>query len=81
MEIEVLLFASLKEQQGSPSLTVTVEEGATVARLREVVAESYPELAPGLAASRVAIDQEFSPEDRTIVAGAEVALIPPVSGG
>lgn len=81
MEIEVLLFASLRERRGAPTLTVTIEEGATVRQLREAVAESYPELAPGLSASRVAIDQEFSPEDQSIDPGSEIALIPPVSGG
>ena len=62
-------------------MAVDLSSPQTVAALRETIASDHPALAPGLAASRIAVDSEFRDDDYTIPAGAEVAVIPPVSGG
>ena len=66
---------------GTDVLTVKVEETPTVGELLELLAERHPPLRHRLDHVRVAINQRFAaPEDR-LPAEAEIALIPPVSGG
>lgn len=81
MTIQVRLFAGLKEQLGRDVLDVALAPGATASELKAAVAERYPELAPLLSGTRVAVDQAFVASDTRLAPGAEVALIPPVSGG
>ena len=80
MIFRVQLFASLKEHLGD-SVELDVPEPATVSRLMD----SFLTLAPQFAHARknlnVAVDLEYSPEDREIRAGQEIAIFPPVSGG
>jgi molybdopterin synthase catalytic subunit len=81
MQIEVLLFASLKDLARADHITVELPEEASVSDLVEAISVQYPPLADRLADTRIAVDDLFcSPDDR-ISAGSEVALIPPVSGG
>lgn len=60
---------------------VELADGATVADLLETLGRAYPEIAKSLTGCRVAIDQEFASADDAIPVGAELAVIPPVSGG
>jgi molybdopterin synthase catalytic subunit len=81
MQIEVLLFASLKDLAQADRIAVELPEEALVSDLFEAISEQFPPLADRLPNTRVAVDDRFcSPDDR-ISAGSEVALIPPVSGG
>ena len=77
----VLLFASLRERAGSPSIEVSLPEGSSVADLRRAITAAAPNLAEGLASSRIAIDQEFREDSDTVSGDGEIAVIPPVSGG
>ncbi len=52
-----------------------------MADLRRLLAGRHPRLTPVLARCRIAVDQDFVPEDAAVRDGAEVAVIPPVSGG
>lgn len=81
MEFEVLLFASLRDRAGRSSVAVELAPGATVADLRAALAAQHPAIADGLAASRIAVSESFAEEDDPVPDGAEVAVIPPVSGG
>ena len=54
---------------------------ATVADLRLVLALQYPELAPLAPKVSIAVDSEYATDTTLILPGAQVALIPPVSGG
>lgn len=76
----VLLFASLRDRAGQSAIDVQFS-GGTVAELRDAIAAQYPVLSDGLATSRIAVDHEFREDGDAIPAGAEVAVIPPVSGG
>lgn len=78
---QVLVFAGLKERLGRSEVEVELADGATVAHLLETLAVAHPEIAKSLTGCRVAIDQEFASADDAIPAGAELAVIPPVSGG
>jgi molybdopterin synthase catalytic subunit len=77
----VLLFASLRERARSDELEVEIATPVTVAQLLEDLGRAHPTLAPLLPGCRVAVDQEFVGSADAIPPGAEIALIPPVSGG
>ena len=81
MEITVRLFAVLREHAGTRELKLDVREGATVAdaigALRAGALAGLPERACFV----TALDREYVDEDEPLSAGAELALVPPVSGG
>jgi molybdopterin converting factor subunit 1 len=79
--MRVRLFARARDLVGADSLTLTLPPGATVADLRRRLGEAYPELTLLLARSALAVDGEFADDADPLPAGAEVALLPPVSGG
>ena len=80
--VEVRLFAVLRDRAGRDSVTVEVDEPATVADLLEAAARQpgLNELLPDLPV-RAAVNREYVADDTVLSAGDEVALIPPVSGG
>jgi MoaE-MoaD fusion protein len=81
VEITVRLFAALREHAGTRQLTLDLHEGATVAdavgALRAGALAGLPEQACFV----TAVDREYVEEDEPLSAGAELALVPPVSGG
>ena len=80
--VTVLCFASLREQLGGePAIVLRTPAGSRVAELRSALAARFPRAAPYLSHCRVAVEQEFVRDDAVLPDGAEVALIPPVSGG
>ncbi|MGN7760946.1 molybdenum cofactor biosynthesis protein [Paenibacillus sp. 22594] len=82
MHVSIRLFAGLAEIIGSSSLDFHSHEvPLTAGRLKELLSASYPDAAPQIKVSLVAIDHEYAPEVSVISEASEVALIPPVSGG
>ncbi|ETT53475.1 MULTISPECIES: MoaD/ThiS family protein, partial [unclassified Paenibacillus] len=82
MHISIRLFAGLAEIIGSSTLVFHAHESpVTAGRLKELLSASYPDAAPQIGVSLVAVDQEYAPDDTDITEGSEVAFIPPVSGG
>lgn len=82
MHITIRLFAGLAEVIGTSSLTFhATENPLTAGRLKELLSASYPDAASQIATSLIAIDREYAPDDSIVTESAEVALIPPVSGG
>jgi molybdopterin converting factor subunit 1 len=79
--VRVRLFARARDLAGKDEVMVLLPDGATIAELRRRLAAAHPKLADLLARSALAIDQEFAADEATVPAGAEVALLPPVSGG
>ena len=75
----VLLFAAARDLAGTPTLTVPA--CATVGDLRRALAAACPALAGLLPRCRVAVDLAFAADADGVPGGAEVAVIPPVSGG
>jgi molybdopterin synthase catalytic subunit len=80
LPIVVLYFAGARDAAGLPRETLTPAP-ATVGALRRALAEAHPRLAPVLARSRIAVDQDFADDDAPLRDGAEVAIVPPVAGG
>jgi molybdopterin synthase catalytic subunit len=81
MEIQVKLFAILKDRAGKSHIHVELPDDATVSVLLDRLAAVQPALAPSIATCVVAVNQEFAFGSTPIQAGDEVALFPPVSGG
>jgi molybdopterin converting factor subunit 1 len=81
MMIRVRMFARARDLAGADAVAVELPPGATVADLRAGLGETYPALGPLLARSAMAVDEEFAEDSVVIPAGAELALLPPVSGG
>lgn len=80
MEVEVMLFAMLREQLGE-SVRVEVAEPVTVRRLREQFVADHPQFASAARSLNVAVNQTYARDDEPIGPGEEVAIFPPVSGG
>jgi molybdopterin converting factor subunit 1 len=82
MNIDVRLFAMLRERAGRDSVTVEVPDGATV---RDAVAALANVHGLGDVMDRtavvMAVNREYADDDSTLSEGDELALIPPVSGG
>ena len=81
MKIEVKLFAIARQRVGAGSVVVELPAEARVRDLRRALAEQFPSLAGGLPQMRFAVNNDFASDDARIPAVAEVACIPPVSGG
>lgn len=81
MIARVRLFAAARHLARSEQVEVELAEGATVADLRRALAASHPALAPLLPQSLFAIDTEYVRDTTVIPPAAEIACIPPVSGG
>lgn len=80
-EVSVRLFARFRELAGAETVAVALPSGSTVADLRRRLVLHWPAAADLIAASGVAVNEDFAPDDRPIWPTDEVALIPPVSGG
>jgi molybdopterin converting factor subunit 1 len=81
MIVHVRLFARARDLAGADSLRVELPEGATVTDLRRQLAADCPSLASLLERSALAVENEFAADSLRLSAKAEIALLPPVSGG
>lgn len=81
MELQIRLFATLKDRAGSDRITVSLDEPATVQTLLDKLTDVYPNLAPILPTALVAVNKNFASQTTPVAPGDEVALFPPVSGG
>jgi molybdopterin synthase catalytic subunit len=81
MIITVLLFAQARERAGRSRGTLDLPEGSRVSDALAALEREHPalaELRPHLA---VAVDQQLANPASPLRDGAELALLPPVSGG
>lgn len=81
MTYEVRLFARAKDVAGTESIQVELPQGATVADLRARLAAECPALAGLLERCAIAVNDEFADKTLILPHPAEVAVLPPVSGG
>jgi molybdopterin converting factor subunit 1 len=79
--MNVLLFARARDLIGADCIDVELPEPATVGALRQALMLRYPNLAGLVEKSAFAVNDEFAADGMAIPADAEVALLPPVSGG
>jgi molybdopterin converting factor small subunit len=81
MIVSVHLFARARDLAGCSRLEVSLASGTTVADLRIRLAEQVPVLAGLLERSALAVNGEFAGNGQQLSPDAEIALLPPVSGG
>jgi molybdopterin converting factor subunit 1 len=81
MRVRVKLFAVARQRAGRESVEVEIPAGATVRQLRGAMLEQVPALAEVIPHVRLAVNSQYAADGMMIPAGAEVAVIPPVSGG
>lgn len=80
MKINILAFGIAKDILGDSSLTLTLEEGASIAVLREELLRKFVDFEK-LKSLKFAVNESYQSEDFELHQGDEVVLIPPVSGG
>jgi molybdopterin synthase catalytic subunit len=81
MKVSLRLFAGLHDLVGKKDIVMELPDGARVQDLKARLADEYPIVQPMLRTLVFAIDDEYIPTDEELHDGAEVSLIPPVSGG
>jgi sulfur-carrier protein len=81
VKIQVKLFAAAREAVGAPTVCVELPEAATVSDLRAAIAVQWPVLDSTVRHWLLAINNQYANETTVIPADAEIACIPPVSGG
>jgi molybdopterin converting factor subunit 1 len=81
MTFHVRLFARARDLAGANVVVLELPAWATVAELRRGLGAAYPALAALVERSAVAVNDDFAGDEQVLPADAEVALLPPVSGG
>ena len=81
MKIKVLLFARLRDLAGVESVELEVAPGSTVGQLWHQLQTSHPSLATFSPPPLAAVNQEYAGPETSLFPAAEVAFLPPVSGG
>lgn len=82
MQINVLLFATLKDIAGRSNLSLDLPgDAATVDEVRQALVTLYPALAANVAAAIAAVNEEYAFAGDSVRQGDTVAFFPPVSGG
>lgn len=78
MKVTVLLFARLKREAGTESVTLDLPEGSTVRDVSSTVEERF---GLSLRGCMAAVNEQYSRPDTALNDGDEVAFLPPVAGG
>jgi molybdopterin synthase catalytic subunit/molybdopterin converting factor small subunit len=81
MKIHLLAFASAGDALGAGEREIELPAGSRIADLRALLDRSHPALGPLWPRLAIAIDGRIAGPEAEIPDGAEVALLPPVSGG
>ena len=81
MKIRVRLFAVAKQAAGRESIDLDLPDGATVKDLRRQLGTRVPQMSGLLAQMMFAVDAQYADDRTVILPDADVACIPPVSGG
>lgn len=81
MIVRVRLFAVARQLAGAEWIELDVSDAPTVAVLRGALLARLPALEPMRASLRFAVNNEYANDSTVVPGNAEVACIPPVSGG
>ena len=81
MQITVLFFAQARERAGRSRATLELPDQSRVSDALEAIGREHPGLESLWPHLAVAVDGQLRPADAPLEAGAELALLPPVSGG
>jgi molybdopterin synthase catalytic subunit/molybdopterin converting factor small subunit len=81
MKIRLFAFASAGDALGATETGLEMPDGSRVADLRDRLDREHPALRPLWPRLAIAVDGRIVAADEPLRDGAEVALLPPVSGG
>jgi len=81
MQARVRLFAIARERAGCSFIEVDLPDAATVLDLKTALGRKVPSLVRLLPTIRFSVNAEYADDTTAIPSGAELAAIPPVSGG
>jgi molybdopterin synthase sulfur carrier subunit len=79
--VRVLAFAGARDIIGAGELAWALEEPCTTGQLLAAVCTRFPALVPYERSIRMAVNGSYAEPGHPVIAGDEVALIPPVAGG
>lgn len=77
----VLLFARARDLAGVGEWAMTLSESAAVGDVRRDLAARFPALADLLPRCAIAVNGEYADDGAAVPDDAELAVLPPVSGG
>ncbi|HOM17818.1 MAG TPA: MoaD/ThiS family protein [Thermoguttaceae bacterium] len=81
MEVEVRLFAQVREIVGGDRVRLEVGATACIGTLREEMIRKIPVLAAWKHLLLFAVNEEYADDSTPIEPGAAIACFPPVGGG
>ncbi|RCS54512.1 MoaD/ThiS family protein [Bremerella cremea] len=81
MNVRVKLFALTQDLAGTSEVSLELAPPVTIAAIRLALAEAAPALGPILPSCAFAVDNEYSTNATEVRDQAEIACLPPVSGG
>ncbi len=81
MTLTVLFFAQARDRSGCSQRALELPDGSRVADALAALRAAHPGLEPLVPHLAVAVNGELASAEATIPSGAELALLPPVSGG
>jgi molybdopterin converting factor subunit 1 len=81
MKVTVRLFAMLRERAGTGEIPLEMPDDASVGDVWQRLRREHPRLHEYEGPVRFALDQRYVDIEEPLLDNAEVALIPPVSGG
>lgn len=80
MKVQILFFGITSDLLGTSNLELEVVEASTVANLKSLLKEKYPQL-KNIASYAIAVNESYAVENLVLEENDVVAIIPPVSGG
>lgn len=80
-EIEIKLFATLRDRAGQNRIQIDAAFPLTIAELFDLIVIDYPKLADALPTALIAVNKTFAFPETIVNQQDEIALFPPVSGG
>ncbi len=81
MTVRVKLFALVAQLAAADEIEVRLDVGVSIGDLRKALANQYPALAAIMPHLLFAVNSAYATDPTLIPEGAEIACIPPVSGG
>ena len=81
MHLAVRLFAVVRQWANADQIEVDVPENSNIAELRRALLARLPQLSQFGPQLRFSVNAQYADDATPIPAGAEVACIPPPSGG
>jgi len=81
MIVQVKLFAVAKQLANAATVTIELPTDATVGHLRTALLQQVPALSGIASMLLFAVNHDYASDDAILPEHADVACIPPVSGG